>query len=528
MTWQTPPQQYASTPGPASQYPGQGPTPSTVLRWAISAGVVCLLLVGAVVLHQTVLSRIFGGASSPQEAVNRVITAIENNDLTQLGLFLPPDEVAGLTAVTDQVKRISSSLDQETGFGDAKNTGLQVSVNNLQLKKTDEQDGLTKVSIENADITASFDPSRAPGPVKKYFDRGNMAAKTTTITVRGADVTTDGNTHTLTLNGREQAPFVMTVERGGSWYVDPLFTYLQYASEEGGYATSPAINAPGFDSPVDAAKGYASALVHTINNRDITEFARATGGFEGRLLQTYRDLINARINTQGNNQFSITLDDSQFRELSVSGNTARIRPEQLRLTTTSDGETTAINWDGQCLKVGESRAHRRTCLNEKSTIGPFAPLVERLEYVVAVRSDGDWKVSATRTVFTMIADVLSWVGDAEMPIIKAVVHADPTEVTKGAKIAGTVSIGSSSTIHVERIGPYVDGGYVVVDIPDPEGQQFELRCRSRKSECNVVGLVTPSGKPQDRNEGGYNGESGTYKAIVVAAAGDTEVYAEAE
>ena len=172
--------------------------------------------------------------------------------------------------------------------------------------------------------------------------------------------------------------------------------------------------------------------------------------------------------------------------------------------------------------------HRRTCLNEKSTIGPFTPLVERLEYVVAVHSNDGWKVSATRTVYAMIADVLSWVGDAETPIVKALVHADPTEVTKGAKIAGTVQIGSSTTIHVEAIGPYVDGGYVVVNIPDPEGQQFELYCRSSKSRCNVVTLVTPSGKPQDHSEGGYDSESGTYKAIVIAAVGDTEVYAEAE
>jgi hypothetical protein len=69
-------------------------------------------------------------------------------------------------------------------------------------------------------------------------------------------------------------------------------------------------------------------------------------------------------------------------------------------------------------------------------------------------------------------------------------------------------------------------GYVVVDIPDPEGQPFELYCRSSKSACHVVTLVTPSGKPQSRGEGGYDGEVGTYKAIVVAAIGEADVYAE--
>jgi hypothetical protein len=67
---------------------------------------------------------------------------------------------------------------------------------------------------------------------------------------------------------------------------------------------------------------------------------------------------------------------------------------------------------------------------------------------------------------------------------------------------------------------------VVVDIPDPEGQPFELYCRSSKSACHVVTLVTPSGKPQSRGEGGYDGEVGTYKAIVVAAIGEADVYAE--
>jgi hypothetical protein len=529
VSWQTPPPQHAPQyaappPYPVPQSAGLGPTLSAVARWVGAAIVVCLLLAGAVVVHRTVLSRYFGGAASPEEAVTQAIAAIEGGDLTRVGLMLPPDEVAGLSDIVKQVQRISSELGEGSGVGGQTTAnGVQVSVKNLQLKTQYEQNGLTKVSVENADITASFDPAKVSGPLRAYLDKKGVAAKATTITVRGADVTTDGSTHTLRLDGREQPPFVMTVQRDGSWYVSPLFTYFQYASEEEGHGTSPAATSPGFDSPVKAAEGYVSALAKAINARDITEFARATGGVEGRLLQTYSSLINASLNRLSRNKFSVNVDNSQFRALSADGNTARVRPESLHLSATSGGESYAIDWDGRCLKVDDPGNHQRLCLGDKSTMGPLTPLVERLNYLVAVRSDGGWKISATRTVFTMVADALGWIGDAEIPIIKALTRRDPTELTKVAKVAGTVQIGKTATIQVEAIGPFLDGGYAVVDIPNPVGAGFAVSCHAKTMGCRVVTLVTPSGKTQGRYSGGRNGESGDYKAIIVAGTGDVQI-----
>ncbi len=534
VSWQTPPPDqathYAATAPPAApfpmpQYPGRAPTQSAILRWVGAALVVCLLFVGAVVLHRTVLSRFFGGAASPQEAVTQAITAIEDGDFARLGLLLPPDEVAGLGDVLKQARRISSALGEGSGFGShPKDTGVAVSVKNLKLATHDEQDGLTKVSIENADITASFDPTKASGPVKKFIDKKGMSPRQTTITVRGADVTTDGHKHTLRIDGREQAPFVMVVERAGSWYVSPLYTYFQYTSEEEGRGTSPAVTSPGFDSPVKAAEGFISALAKAINTRNITVLAEATGGVEGRLLQTYRNLIDATlVDNLNRSNFSIDVNSSQFRVLSVDGNTARVRPESLHLTATTDGGKRRIDWDGRCLNVDNPRTRQRACVGDKSTIGPYSPLIERLKYLVAVRSDGGWKISATRTVFTMAADVLSWIGDAEIPVIKALTGGDPAELTKVAKVAATVRIGDTATISVNAVGPYLDGGYAVVDIPDPDGRRFGVYCQTKTLACRVVTLVTPSGKSQPNYGGGRNGESGDYKAIVIAETGDLKV-----
>lgn len=533
VSWQNPsPEQAMQYPAtapfptsfPIAQSPGRGPTQSAILRWVGATVVVCLLLVGAVVLHRTVLSRFFGGAASPQEAVTQAIAAIEDGDFARLGLLLPPDEVAGVGDVMKQGRRISSALGEGSGFGGhTKDTGVQVSVKNLKLATHDEQDGLTKVSIENADITASFDPTKASGPVKKYVDKKHLTARQTTITVHGADVTTDGHKRTLRIDGREQAPFVMAVQRAGSWYVSPLYTYFQYASEEEGRGTSPAATSPGFDSPVKAAEGFISALAKAINTRSITVLAQATGGVEGRLLQTYRDLVDATLDKMSRNSVSIDVNSSQFRVLSVDGSTARVRPESLHLTATSGGRKYGIDWNGRCLNVDNPRTHQRACLGDKSTIGPYTPLIERLNYLVAVRSDGGWKISATRTVFTMAADVLSWIGDAEIPVIKALTGGDPAELTKVAKVAATVRIGDTATISVDAVGPYLDGGYAVVNIPNPDGRRFSVYCQTKNLACRVVALVTPSGKSVPIYAGGRNGESGDYKAIVIAQTGDLKL-----
>jgi hypothetical protein len=515
-------------PGQPAAGPAWTPTTPAVLRWAGAAVVVCLLLTGAVVLHRTVLSRIFGGASSPAEAVTRAIDAIEHGDIKQLGLLLvPPDEVAGFSDIAKQAQRISSALGESNGDATANpsdvTNGVHVSVQNLQLKTRTEQAGLAKVSIEYADITASFDPAKFTGPLKKYFDKNGATAKDATVTVRGPDVKVNGRTDTLRLGGHDQSPFLMTVQRDGSWYISPMFTYFQYLTESEGQSTSPAVSSPGYGSPVEAAQAYVAALAKTINTHDITPFARATGGVEGRILQTYRNLVNSQLG-KGSGGLSVDVTGSRFSVLSADANTARVRPESLHVSATSDSETHTVDWDGHCLAVGsEGRGNRRFCLGDKAALGPFSPLIERLDYVVAVRTDGGWKVSATRTVFRWVADVLSWVGDAEMPVIRALIHRDPVELTKTAKVAATVNIGSSGTAHIDAIGPYLDGGYAVVTVPNPNGKRFSVYCHAKSGSCKVGDVITPSGKTDSHYYAGQSGETGDYKAFVMAQTGDVQI-----
>ena len=85
-----------------------------------------------------------------------------------------------------------------------------------------------------------------------------------------------------------------------------------------------------------------------------------------------------------------------------------------------------------------------------------------------------------------------------------------------------MQIGSTATVDVEPLGPYFDGGYTVVDIPNPRGQEFRVNCEGERFECEVV-LATPSGELQSANHGADDGTSGTYKAVIIATAGTVDV-----
>src|SRR5205085_2054475 len=96
---------------------------------------------------------------------------------------------------------------------------------------------------------------------------------------------------------------------------------------------------PGFDSPVAAAQGYLSALATTLSTRDVSAIADASGGFEGRLLQTYREVVNGWLFDSDDQIFdTIEITASEFTLLSIDGSTARVRPDRIAVTATRDGE----------------------------------------------------------------------------------------------------------------------------------------------------------------------------------------------
>lgn len=533
MTWQPSPQPapWQPTPYPAGAYgpPGYAPPRRRrppFVRWIAGAAVFALLLTGSAVVHRTVLSSFIGGASSPEDAVRQVISAIEEGDLSRLGLLIPPDEIAGISDVAAEASRILSEIgdDGDDGSPLEQSRVITAEVDNLELSTDEEQDGLVNVSIENADITLTYDPESIPRQLRDELNNGWDEKHTFDVEVRGDVVSVDGDEETVELDGKAQTPFVMTVEREGSWYVSPIFTQLQYASEDEGFDTSPASPAAGSDSPVEAAENFVNGLAETFETEDITSVADTLAGVEGRALLTYRDMINDAFESEG--APSLVVDEAEFELISVDGSTARVRPTQLSLTYLEHGRSTELNWDGSCLSIDDDYRPRQFCTDDEDTLEPFAPLIDRLLYLVAAKSDGGWKISISRTYFSMIADVLSWVGDNEIPIIRALIHSDPTELTDAVDSVATIDVGDSETIDIEPVGPYVDAGYAIVDIDNPDGDEFYVSCDTRKAGCDVVTVITPSGDTEPPYWAGQDGEEGTYQAVVIAPAGELEVTVE--
>lgn len=547
MTWQPPPQQpgqqqpaqwppaqYPVGPNPAGAYqPGPYPQPPRrpglpVVRWIAAAVAFCLLLTGSYVVHRTVLAGFIGGASSPEDAVLQAISAIEAGDLTRLGLLVPPDEVAGLSDVSREMSRIMAEIgeDSDTAAILTETKAFSVQVDDLELATEEEQDGLVKVSVENADITASFDPDELPSDLRDRMFPGVDGYQEVEITVRGSEVTADGDEDTFEVGGREQPPFVMTVERDGAWYVSPLFSYLQYITEYEGYDTSPAPTTPGSDSPEEAAEALVQGIADAFDTQDVTSVAEHLAGVEGKALFTYQDLINGELFDRSGAEVSV--DEASFEVLSVDGNTARVKPVSFSFTYEygSSFEET-VSWDGECFEVDNTYGSGGNyCTDDPDTLGPFAPMIDELGYVVAVRADGGWKISASRTITSMVADVLSWVGDKELPVMRALVRQDFSELVDNVDSVASIDINDSATVDMEPINDYIGAGYVLVEIDNPMGDRFSVYCEPTDNSggCDVAAIVTPDG---DTDSAWYaGGEDGTYHAIIVATVGEMEVMVE--
>lgn len=194
--------------------------------WAV-AGIVVLALVAGLVTYDTLLRR---GATTPLAAAEGLIAAVNSESWLDVARLLPPDEVdwAG-----DVGSDLLSRFDALDGVG-----GLSSSVQlEVELGEPRElTDGLQFVPIDRVSIEA------LDGPYTELL---------------GLE---PGQRETEDLRDEPSARLV-TVHRGGRWFVSPVGTLMEIAAyEEGQPGAGPAMTRSGNASPSAAVEEAASAL----------------------------------------------------------------------------------------------------------------------------------------------------------------------------------------------------------------------------------------------------------------------------
>lgn len=189
-----------------------------------------------------------GGAATPEEATSAFVSSIEHEDLLGVIDVTLPEEVAELRSAVDSITADAKRADLlADGFDASGVQGVDVSVDDLTLQTEFLEDGLAKVTATSGTINATFDPQAFPFGDKVRAVIGN------TLHVGTASGTFGNGVPSASL---------MTVERGGRWYVSLEYTLAEYVRQSAGWEVDGAVSrtAVGFDSPDEAVTGFYDRL----------------------------------------------------------------------------------------------------------------------------------------------------------------------------------------------------------------------------------------------------------------------------
>ena len=311
--------------------PARRRTPSRRLVLGLVGGGLAVVLVGAGVGGWALVAGMFGGASSPQAAVEKALGAAANGDPMALLGTLAPSELDAFRPTVETLAAVKGEgeidyLGLITRIGEAG----ELRVEDVSYTTTRIADGVAIVTATAGTITIDGDPDRLAtalmdtgADVFRAMDAAGAQSATETegllddarnqlaSTLRDSlPFTWDiAQTARDASDGREDllSPWtVVTVDEGG-WYISPLLSAAElYArviakvlADVGSSSNGTEIMArrgdevpssARFDSPGTAARGVADALVQAANG-DIAALAATLSLPERRLAALYGPLF---------------------------------------------------------------------------------------------------------------------------------------------------------------------------------------------------------------------------------------------
>lgn len=215
-------------------------------RAGVIAAVTALIGAGGFTTYSFIGASNDGGTTTPEEAVRTFVSAMDHEDLLGMIDVTLPEEVKALRfavdSTTSDAKRVGL-LGEAFDAGAVQ--GIDIAVDDLVLDTDFLEGGLAAVTATSGTISASLDPSTFLFGAKLRAVVGNGDRASTT-----------------SANLADSPRTVMTVERGGRWYVSVEYTLAEFARQSVGWEVpGPVSRTPvGFDSPEAAATGFYDRL----------------------------------------------------------------------------------------------------------------------------------------------------------------------------------------------------------------------------------------------------------------------------
>jgi hypothetical protein len=382
------------------------------LLWGSIGVVVFLLAGGGVWAYASVLSKV-SGSSTPQAAVEKLLTGAVSLDLLNVYGSLSPAEITSLRGPVETLGRIkldsATSPTDYTSVFEKLRPNLNVSLSGLDFSVTDIGDGIAAVAVTGGQLHVDGDPNALAGlwmdAVKTQLTAQLKATgatdeqvaasleKTRAAAAAGIDAALPYDRSASDLKqdlGRDIT--AVAVQEGGSWYVSPLLTGFEQGFQDRLRAdptlTRGALVAPAtYATPDDAVRGLADGVSAYLTRGDSGALAAALPLAERRLVSLY-GVPTAPSDGRSLNVTNVGVSST------VSGDTARITLDDLSFAGESDSVPYAFSISGVCATAG-SASGPKICLDQ---IPVFAKLGAQDLRLIAVHEGDGWFVSPLHTV----------------------------------------------------------------------------------------------------------------------------------
>lgn len=331
-------------------------------RGRILAGVaaVAVVAVGAAVTIKLVSSQSSGGASSPEQAVENMVGALEDNDLLGVVDVLAPwerdfarDQIDNYLDDAKRHELLAKDADL-ANFG-----GYKLAVDGLQVKAEEVNERIANVSIVGGTAHFQSELKELPLGAKllEQLDKANDGQRHDDV-----DETTD-------LSDAELPPLT-TIKQDGGWYVSLFYTVAETAragADAPAPTTEQAIPAKGAESPEAAV----DQLIDALERGDVRRLVELAPPDEMAVLHDYAPLFLDEVKASGERIVSFT--DREYDVVDVDGGKKVIptkfkvelagdRPGTLAYERTGDHVQVVVDRDGETTTIRIEKADNGSSL----------------------------------------------------------------------------------------------------------------------------------------------------------------------
>ncbi|UWX97787.1 hypothetical protein N2K95_03630 [Arthrobacter zhaoxinii] len=477
-------------------------------RTIILVSVLALLVVLGLGAFLFVQNMIRGGAGSAESAADKMMEAIESKDFIGLATMVPPEEREPLQRLQEHLMdkaeefrledAINKVADEEAELDDDLTfDGISITFDGVEPEITEIDDSTALIKYTSGEARFQLDPAETTGAIRSALEAsGHEDEGKIDETVQLNELGPDGSPLTL-----------VATERGGRWYVSPMYSITEMVSESEGYDHgSIPESAGGSDSPAAAAQAAVEAVPDVMSEGSVNPLAGTLSIHEGSLLFLYQDLFDDALAGAGGEELNIA--DVRFTEGEKDGDRAVAVVENITVESEYGDKLTLT---GDCIE-GE-RESDSICFGDSGySIEPSMQMLggAKIMSLTTIKEDGEWRVSLGHTVTDWI---INWTDSLTREQALAMLQLANAEDATG-------DISMEETTEVE----FNSAGFAVLDLTVDEDIAL-----SSEDEYEFGSMSVYSADGKDFvGDLGYGDEipAGDYKLVVFAGSEWQEEFAE--